>query len=222
VHDESEQFFAYGKDATLYIAWLTFETVAQTPTDRKRVRLGVGEEVTFKVFPPLEYASWTTAVGALNTTMGSQVKLTLDDTVGAAKKVTADYLGQTLEKEFEIFAPTGVDNATVESTVSGTVGYAGAGMHSKPVVVAPTDVSFYNVRMLEVGRDATNITGYFTTHTPPSHIGHGADDWFKLDEKNQWPSFYDYAVLGSTDCPATRYFPFRQAALLLFKNLAAP
>ncbi len=202
VHDESEQFFAYGKDATLYIAWLTSETVAQIPTDRKRVRLGVGEEITFKVTPEQANASWATTVGALDTTTGPKVKLTLDDTVGAAKKVTADYLGQTLEKEFEIFAPTGVDNATVESTVSGTVGNASAGMHLYPVVVAPTDVSFYNVRMLEVGRNATNITGYFTTHAPPSHIGHGADDWFKLDEKNQWPPDYDYAALGSTDCPA--------------------
>lgn len=202
VHDESDTFFAKGKDATLYIAWLTSETKAVSPTDRARLKLGVGEEVTFKVFPPLGYATWTTTVGALDATTGTEVLLTLDDTVGAAKKVTADYLGQALEKEFEIFAPTGVDNATVASTVNGTVGNAGAGMHLYPVVVAPTDVSFYNVQMLEVGRPATNITGYFTTHAPPSHVGHGADVWFDLDEKNQWPSAYDYAVLGSTDCPA--------------------
>jgi hypothetical protein len=202
VHDESDAYFAEGKDATLNIAWLTLETVAQTPTNRTRLKFGVGEEVTFKVLPPLGYATWTTMVGTLDATTGDQVKLTLDDTVGAAKKVTADYLGQALEKEFEIFAPTGVDNVTVASTVSSAIGNAGAGMHLYPVVVAPTDVSFYNVQMLEVGQNATNITGYFTTHAPPSHIGHGADAWFDLDEKNQWPSSYDYAVLGSADCPA--------------------
>ena len=202
VHDESETNFAEGKDATLNIAWLTSETVSLTPADRARLRLGVGEEVTLKVFPPLGYTTWTTTVGNLNSTTGDTVILTLDDTTGAAKKVTADYLGQALEKEFEIFAPTGVDNATVASTVNGTVGNAGAGMHLYPVVVAPTDVSFYNVQMLEVGQAATNITGYFTTHAPPSHVGHGADHWFQLDDKNQWPSIYDYAVLGSADCPA--------------------
>ena len=202
VHDESEQFFANGKEATLNIARLTSKTKARTPTDRARLKFGVGEEITFKVAPEQANATWTTTVGALNTTTGSNVTLTLDDTVGAAKKVTADYLGQSLKKEFEIFAPTGVDNATIASTASGTVGNAGAGMHLKPIVVAPTDVSFYNVQLLEVGRDATNVTGYFTTHAPPSHIGHGADAWFKLDEENQWPFFYDFINLGSADCPA--------------------
>lgn len=201
VHNESDTYFAYGKNATLNIAWLTSETVAKTPTDRARTRLGVGEEVNFKVSPSLTTVTWTTMVGTLDTNTGTPVKLTLDDTTGAAKKVTADYLGQSLVKEFEIVAPTGVGNATVASTISGVVGTAGAGMHLYPVVIAPTDVSFYNVEMLEVGQNATNITGYFTTNTPGSHIGHGADIWFKLDEKNQWPSNYDYATIGSISCP---------------------
>ena len=204
VHDESETYFANGKDATLNIAWLTSEAVAQTPTNRARLRLGVGEEVYLKVSPQLATATWTTMVGALDSPTGSQVILTLDDTTGAAKMVTADYLGTTLEKEFEIFAPTGIDHADIESTFNYPVGEASAGMHLYPVVVAPTDVSFYNVHMLEVGQAATNISGYFLVNPPISHVGHGADVWFQLDEKNQWPSTWDDATLTNWPSPWTQ------------------
>ncbi|MEO8615219.1 MAG: binary toxin-like calcium binding domain-containing protein [Luteolibacter sp.] len=204
VHDESETYFADGKDATLNIAWLTSETKAQIPTDRARLKFGVGEEINFKVSPVLASATWTKTVGTLDVTTGTKVLLTLDDTTGAAKKVTADYLGQPLEKEFEIFAPTGVDHADIASTINYPIGQASAGMHLSPVVVAPTDVSFYNVQMLEVGQAATAISGYFTVHPPISHVGHGADVWFKLDEKNQWPSTWDYATLTNWPGPWTQ------------------
>lgn len=204
IHDESETYYASGKDATLNIAWLSSETVAQTPTNRARLRLGVGEEVYLKVSPQLASATWTTMVGNLDATTGTQVILTLDDTTGAAKKVTANYLGTTLEKDFEIFAPTGIDHADIASTINYPVGQASAGMHLYPIVVAPTDVSFYNVHMLEVGHAATNISGYFLVHPPISHVGHGADVWFRLDEKNQWPSTWDYATLTNWPSPWTQ------------------
>lgn len=201
VHNESDTYFAAGKDATLNIAWLTSETVAQIPANRARLRLGVGEELYLKITPAIESATWTTMVGTLSPNTGSTVILTLDDTIGSAKKVTADYLGQSLDKEFEIFAPTGIDHADIASTNSYPVGEASAGMHLFPVVVAPTDVSFYNVQMLEVGQAATGISGYFTVHAPISHVGHGADIWFKLDEENHWPSSWDYAELTNWPAP---------------------
>jgi Bacterial TSP3 repeat len=51
VHNESENFFASGKTATLYIAWMTSETVATQPQDQKRKKLGVGEEVNLTLKP---------------------------------------------------------------------------------------------------------------------------------------------------------------------------
>ena len=199
VHDESEQFFASGKDATLYIAWLTSETVSETPTDRKRAKLGVGEEVNLKVKPSKEDASWTASVGKLSRDTGAAVLLTLKDDVGAAN-MKAVYLGETLTKDFTLFAPTGIDSAVIKSTTSYPNGKASAGMHLYPVVVAPTDVSFYNVQMLEVGEDASNVSGYFLDYQKLSHKGNGADVWFNLDKKNQWPESWDYATL--TDWPA--------------------
>jgi hypothetical protein len=162
----------------------------------------VGEEIIFKVLPSLASATWTTTVGNLNVNSGAAVLLTLDDTVGSLEEVTADFLGISLERQFEIVAPTGVEHAKVASTFSGPVGKAGAGMHLFPVIVGPTDVSFYNVQMLEVGQPASNITGYFTSHPPPPHdAAHGADAWFQLDQFNQWPSSYDDAVLATVDVP---------------------
>jgi hypothetical protein len=51
--------------------------------------------------------------------------------------------------------------------------------------------------MEEVGEDATNITGYFTSNAPLSHINNGADVEFKLSENNMWDhdatnNNYDY------------------------------
>ena len=191
VHGESEQFFASGKDATLYIAWLTSETVAENPTDRKRVKLGVGEEVNLKVKPSKEDTSWNASVGKFNLDKGSAVLLTLKDDVGAA-----------------LFAPTGIDSAVVKSTQSYSEGQASAGMHLYPVIMAPTDVSFYKVQMLEVGEDASNISGYFLDYQQLSHKGNGADVWFNLDQKNQWPESWDYATLTGWPSPWTKFGSF--------------
>jgi Bacterial Ig domain/Bacterial TSP3 repeat len=199
-HDESEAFFASGKSATLNIAWLTSETVAQTPVDRKRIKLGVGEEVYLKTKPPKDDATWTKTVGVLDSETGAEVTWTLKDDTGAAT-VTATYLGVVLTKNYTLYAPTGVDHADINATPSYPVGQASAGMHLYPVVVAPTDVSFYNVQMLEVGKPASNVTGYFITHPAISHVGHGADVWFDLDEKNQWPSNWDHANLTNWPSP---------------------
>lgn len=198
-HNESNSFFADGKDAILYIAWLTSETIAQNPTNRKRDKLGVGEEVNLIVKPPMEDTSWTVTTGELDEETGSTVLLTLKDEIGTAQ-VNAVFLGQTLTKNFTIYAPTSIDSSTIKTTISYPIGQASAGMHLYPIVVAPTDVSFYNVQMLEVGENATNVSGYFLDHAQLSHIGNGADIWFDLDDKNQWPDTWDFARL--TDWPA--------------------
>ena len=51
------------------------------------------------------------------------------------------------------------------------------------ITIGPTNVSFYKVQMLEVGYDATDVTGYFTNHWPASHKTSGADlpHWIGYD-----------------------------------------
>jgi|GEM_PF-1696878 len=203
VHNEGDAFFASGKNATLKIPWLTSETKAVTPIDRARLKLGVGEEVTLKIAPSAPNITWSTSVGTLDNTTGTVVLLTLADATGPAT-VTVNYPGKTFTKVFTVYAPTGVDNATVVNTISYPVAKAGAGMYLSPVTVGPTDVSFYNVQMLEVGQGASNLTGtYFTTHPPPPHdAAHGADEWIPLDQSNHWDPRWDYARLGPVDCPS--------------------
>jgi hypothetical protein len=56
---------------------------------------------------------------------------------------------------------------------------------------------------MEVGEPATNITGYFTFITPPSHIGSGADQWTPpVNEDNSLP-YGDECSLGDPGgCPS--------------------
>lgn len=94
-----------------------------------------------------------------------------------------------------------VASATINDTYNYDIGISGAGMHLSPIVVGPTNVSFYRVQCVEVGRDATNCTGYWISNAPPSHIGNGADMWFPLDQANRWPSAWDHAYYGGIAPP---------------------
>jgi hypothetical protein len=52
---------------------------------------------------------------------------------------------------------------------------------------------------MEVGRNAINVTGYYTNYAAAdiSHIGHGADEWTTpLSWENQWPTRWDHAESG--------------------------
>lgn len=47
---------------------------------------------------------------------------------------------------------------------------------------------------MEVGQPATDIVGYFATHTPPDHdYDHGANHWINLGCDNSWQGDYDWA-----------------------------
>ena len=113
-------------------------------------------------------------------------------------QISVSFGGHTLTRTFQVLEPTGVVSAQIRSVRHAPVGILGAGMHLYPIVIGPTNVSFYRVKCKEVGRDATNCTGWWATHTPLSHIGNGADEWFDLDERNRWPREWDHAELFGT------------------------
>ena len=64
--------------------------------------------------------------------------------------------------------------------------------------IAPTSVSFYRVNIMEVGTDATNISGYFSQWTPQQLHHNTADHWVGLNYPNQ---FYDGAGSYSNPPP---------------------
>jgi hypothetical protein len=136
----------------------------------------------------------------LDGTNGASTIFTAPDTVTNCT-ITVNFEEGSFTKEFSVFAPTGIVSAQIESTTHFALGYSAAKMHLYPIIIGPTNVSFYQVKLMEVGEDASNITGYFLTNTPPSHIGNGADVWFSLSQDNSWPIDWDWAGLWGSPPP---------------------
>lgn len=188
VHDESEDFFADGKDATLYIAWMTSETVATVPQDQKRKKLGVGEEVNLTLKP----SSMPSPTWVLNGTPGTSV---LNPLTGITSFLTsgkractptteATILGETVKIDFNVVQPTG-ETATKTSDMSFAAGTQGVGMELE-ITTLPTDVSFYNVEVIEIDQGTQNITGFFVPF-PANSLAHTPNpNWIQLSQENQW------------------------------------
>ena len=111
MHDESENFFASGKEATLYIAWLKSETVVEIPKDQKRKRLGVGEEVALTLKPTsLPGPTWALTGTPLNSALDPMTGISSFLTAGkrACKPATeATVLGEKLKIDFDVVQPNG-------------------------------------------------------------------------------------------------------------------
>ena len=160
------QLTEYEKQQAL-IATMKMETecVSTKPADRKRTKLGVGEEVKLTITPAsLSPIKWSvTGDGKLSSTSGSTVTFTAHDTA-SKPKITAEYAGTKKDVEFEVVAPTTPTVTRVSVLSSYIAGQAGSGMTCQ-FQYNPTDVSFYRVQILEVPGPATNVTGYFTNPT---------------------------------------------------------
>ena len=163
VHDESEDFFAEGKSAIIYVAWLTSETVAKHPDDRKRNKIGVGEEVNLALKPPgLASPAW----GALTGTPGTSVLTPSGATArleagrrACTPTVESTILGTTLHIDYNVVQPSG-ETATKSSDMSFAPGVQGVGMQLE-VTTLPNDVSFYNIELIEIDKGTQNVTGFF-------------------------------------------------------------
>ena len=151
---------------------------ALTDTNRARLNLGVGEEVDLGGMP--SKMVWTGP--GLPATTNSGVTFTAPNNACPAT-VVATYHGLPLPTKFTVLAPTGVDHAKISATNNYPLGAAGAGMQNT-VWIAPTFVSFYNVNVMEVGEDATNMWGFFLQWTPQQKHHNTADHWTRLLSDN--------------------------------------
>ena len=169
--------------------------VSPYPTNTHRLTIGVGEEVNISLSPPLSQPmdsrlTWKTTAGSLSKWSGNTTMLTAPSNATTAS-VTMYYYNDrgnyvTYITNFTVIEPTGVDHANfVEYYPYTSTTLAGAGVHLRPFI-GPTSVSFYRVQIMEVGQNATNLSGYFTPNNAPSHIGNGADVWIDLDYDNHW------------------------------------
>ncbi len=160
---------------------------ANTPANKQRRTIGVGEQVQFNFNPGLPTnATWTCSTGSLSAVTATNTLFTAPSNAATAK-VAARIQDGYYRRSFKVVEPTGIHHAITLSTDSFSVGQAAAGMYLRPYI-GPTNVSFYRLWCVEIGRDATGAWGYFTNagNTPPSHIGNGADEWFRINEDNSW------------------------------------
>lgn len=194
----------YGAWASATRHKLVHETLhpALTDTNLARTKLGVGEQVTFwfdPTIPNLVWPDilWDTTMGSVGTTEDGTMMYFTAPSNAAKATITITVKGQRLKERFTVVEPSGIAtntyivNAFINPPNQGFYpGESGAGMYLR-VYIAPTDVSFYRLQCLEIGLNATNVTGYFTNNPPwntanLSHIGHGADVPFKIDPDNSW------------------------------------
>jgi hypothetical protein len=199
VHDESETYFAGGKSATLYVAWLTSETVATSPTDRKRKKLGVGEEVNLTVKPAsLPSPTWALAGTAGATTLTPTSNTASLEAGKRACTPTAQttILGTTLQIAFNVVQPSG-ERARKTSDMSFAAGTQGVGMELE-IATLPDDVSFYNVEVIEIDKGTQNVTGFFTPFPASALQHHPNPSWIQLNQQNQWSDRAGFFGWGSS------------------------
>jgi len=149
--------------------------------DRKTV--GVGEVVTFT---STANGAWTaTAVGgkAKTSGKGKKYKWTAPATATTAT-ITFEQEGKKTPTEIKVIAPTGVD-FWKRSEQTFAAGAQGAGMYTG-VKFLPFTVSFVHTSWKEVAGPPSNMKGYFTSTTPPSHKPNA--NWLHIDDANGGPT----------------------------------
>src|ERR1019366_114048 len=134
---------------------ITNMTAARIPPNRARTTVGVGERVLVTLAgSPAGNWTWSTSAGSVAPTNGWGTLFTAPSNAANAT-VTISYPGGSCPVQFIVLEPAGVVAATIAYTSDFSNNVAGALMHLAPVIVGPTNVSFYRVQMLEVGLPAT-------------------------------------------------------------------
>jgi hypothetical protein len=170
---------------------LTNQCVAATPADRARTTVGVGEQVSLGLAdaPPGDYA-WSVSAGSVSNDCGTSATFTAPSNAANATVTVTLPGGQTLSRNFTVLEPGGVDHADLLSVYDFDTNESGAGMYCR-VYLAPTNVSFYRVQLMEVATNASGITGYYAdpanSWDPPEDLrDFQANVWFQINEDNSW------------------------------------
>jgi hypothetical protein len=185
VHWESEDFFADGKDATLYIAWMTSETVVSMPQDRKRKKLGVGEEVNLMLKPSsLPSPTWaltgTQGTSQLNPLAGITSMLTAGERA-CTPSTEATILGELVKIDFEVVEPSAMVMERYPGTgIRHTNGTASAGFQARAYIM-PHDVSFTKIEVRE-GTCLATATGFIAAIPGKNGEVHANGAWIGVQQ----------------------------------------
>ena len=166
--------------------------LATYPANTTRTTIGVGEQVSISFNATLPVTpTWTASAGSIDTNRAPAITFTAPS-YATNVTITGDVKGKKESIKFTVLQPTGFHHAVIVATnnIPGltnlNLGDAGAQMRLN-VWIAPTNVSFYQVFIMEVGQDATNISGYFAQWTP-QELHHDPNGWAHLTQTN---TFYD-------------------------------
>jgi hypothetical protein len=161
---------------------LITETVATTPSNRLRRKVGVGKQINISLSPATDdVVYWSlSGDGELGTIDGPHAVLTAGD-IKSSPKVTAKIGSVTLSVQFEVVTPTGVlitkkpnTNLYHSWTNRSSVGFLGQ------VLVQLADVSFYGAEVGE-GKGTAIATGLYANANGTAHdIG----IWAKVYQNN--------------------------------------
>jgi hypothetical protein len=143
-----------------------------------------------------QQTTWKTSAGGLSSSTGSEISFFAPSNAADAK-ITVTVGGVSKSIVFKVVEPDGYASAFVTSTNHYPVGVSAAGMTLR-VAFAPTSVSFYRVSVMEVGEDASDISGYFTYWTPQQNHHSSADHWTPLNSNNRYE---DDAAIGAPGFP---------------------
>ena len=172
-----------------FVEWWT-ETRATWPDDRNRKTIGVCEEVNITMDPQVQTVSLaaTSPASSLQQCASGQWKYiapmnqTVDEVIA---------LGIATLLRFDVIAPTGYEAKlkTIEVTANDEQGIAGGYAMLFDLVVLPTNVSFYAIKIREVGLTSLDASGYFAEPRNAEYLSHseaaGANSWATVYKGNK-------------------------------------
>ena len=139
------------------------ETIATTPSDRTRTKIGIGEEVVCSIAPSMSVNWSVTGGGTVSVATGASTTFTASKSPSSST-VHAQIAGADCTVTFMVVAPDGMMTSLVSDGNLGSLGMNNIGAKSFfNCYVLPNDVSFYNVEFRE------NIPG--ETYTWPDGTG---------------------------------------------------
>lgn len=163
---------------------ITSQTIATSPSNRLRTKIGVGEEVDLTVSPAPTTWAITSGSGTLSPNSGSHagVRFTADDTAGPVT-ITATGPGCSCTITFNVVAPASWTMKRQPSTnLKHTNGRPDCGWKGI-MYVHPNDVNFYNIETREKDSQAV-ATGSYSTFNGVWHGNYPLPDrvsgWFPI------------------------------------------
>lgn len=185
---------------------ITSQTVATSPANRARTRIGVGEEVELTVSPGPATWAITSGTGTLSPSSGSHSKVTYTagDTAGIVI-MTATGAGCSCTITFTIVEPSSwTMKRKPGSNLKHTHGRPDCGWLAS-AEIHPNDVNFYRVQIRE--KDSLSVaTGSYN----PSHNGKYHGNYPPPDRVSPWVplishSETDGSAMGATDTVYSGY-----------------